>query len=124
MSLITTCCRFTVHKYLIIASHYSVRGSEVRRYRVGAVGRRSDGTLVYAWNGAVEKPTPCMHAEARLVKKLDYGSTVYVARTSKENGRMVMARPCANCYRALKNKGVKRVEYTISDNEYGVITFD
>lgn len=112
-----------MHRYLRIASHISVRGSDIRRYRVGAVGIRRDGTVVYAWNGSVEVPTPCMHAEARLVKKLDWGSTVYVARTRKDNGKMAMAKPCKDCERVLRQRGIKRVEYTINEHEYGVLEF-
>lgn len=112
-----------MHKYLRIASHISVKGSDLRRYRVGAVGVRTDGTLVYAWNGAVEVPTPHMHAEARLVKKLDWGSTVYVARTRKDDGTLAMAKPCKDCERVLRRRGIKRVEYSINEHEFGVMEF-
>jgi cytidine deaminase len=112
-----------MHKYLRIASHISIKGSDLRRYRVGAVGVRRDGTVVYAWNGSVEIPTPCMHAEARLVKKLDYGSVVYVARTRKDDGKMAIAKPCKDCERVMRRRGVRRCEYSINDNEFGVLEF-
>jgi hypothetical protein len=112
-----------MHKYLKIASHLSVRGSLVRRYRIGAVGVRRDGTLVYSWNSAVETPTPEGHAEAKLCRKLDWGSTVYVARTRKEDGRLAMAKPCKDCERLMRRRGIRRVEYSINDNEFGVLEF-
>ncbi len=101
----------------------SVKGSLARTYRIGCVGRRRDGTLVYAWNSAVETPTPEGHAEAKLCRKLDWGSTVYVARTRKADGKMAMAKPCANCERLLRQRGIRRVEYSISENEFGVLEF-
>lgn len=60
------------------------------------------------------------HAEARLAKKLDRGAIVYVVRINRK-GKLVMARPCANCLMILKSKKVKKIYYSISENEYGVI---
>jgi len=83
-----------------------------------------NGTAYYA--GAVYKQKtkrmPSMHAEARLTRKLDFYSTVYVARTMKLG--LGLARPCPDCQRALRRKRVTRVYYTISDNEYGVLELD
>ena len=61
------------------------------------------------------------HAEARLARKIDYGSVVYVARTLK-SGEIAMARPCDRCYAVLKAKGVNKIYYTVNDSEYGVIS--
>jgi len=63
---------------------------------------------------------PSQHAEARLARKLDYGSVVYVSRTLK-NGDVALAKPCARCYAILRGKGVRKVFYTINESEYGVI---
>jgi deoxycytidylate deaminase len=116
-----------MHKYLRIASHISVKGNRLRRALVGAVGQRSDGTIVQAWNGSSAGTTydrcPSAHAEARLLRKLDAGSTVYVARTRKEDGKLAIAKPCKDCERLMRHRGVKRVEYSINDNEYGVLEF-
>lgn len=112
-----------MHKYLRIASHMSARGNLLRYYRFGAVGVRRDGTVVYSWNSAVATPTPSCHAEARLCRKLDKGSTVYVVRTRRDNGKMTMAKPCKHCERLMRIRGIRRVEYSISENEFGVLEF-
>jgi hypothetical protein len=116
-----------MHKYLRIASHISCKGNLHRKALVGAVGRRSDGTLVQSWNGSSAGTTfercPPAHAEARLARKLDVGSVVYVARTRKEDGKLAMAKPCKDCERVMRQRGIKRVEYTINEHEYGVLEF-
>ncbi len=112
-----------MHKYLRIASHLTLRGSKKRKAFVAAVGKRRDGTIVVAWNGQAEDRKPSAHAEARLARKLDHGSVVYVARTRRDDGRMAMSKPCVHCENTLRNRGVRRVEYTISDNEFGVLEF-
>lgn len=118
----------SMHKYLKMAHLNASRGNKHRRAFVGAVGIRADGTVVISWNGSSAGTTyercPTAHAERRLCRKLGYGaSVVYVARSRRENGSMAMSRPCADCERVLRSRGVKRVEYTISDNEFGVMEF-
>lgn len=110
-------------KYLQYACDVSRRGNKIRRAFLGAVGIRSDGTIVYSYNGHAEDKKPTVHAEARLARKLDPGSIVYVARTDKIGENVCMAKPCKFCKNRLKFKGVKKVYYTISGNEYGTIEF-
>jgi hypothetical protein len=88
-----------------------------------ALGLRSDGDLVLSRNGGCpNQRMPLSHAEARLCRKLDVGSYVYVARTLKD-GTPAMARPCRNCERLMRSRGVARIYYTIGPGEYGVMTF-
>lgn len=110
-------------KHLRIASHVSVKGNRRRHAFLGAVGIRRDGTKVESYNGCAEKKTPEIHAEARLAKKLDVGSVVYVARTRRDNGMIALAKPCKNCQNAMKHRGVEKCFYTISESEWGCITF-
>lgn len=63
------------------------------------------------------------HAEARLVRKLDHGSTVYVARTRRDDGRIAIAKPCPRCEASLKHRGVLKCYYTINENEWGCLEF-
>lgn len=67
--------------------------------------------------------SPDSHAEARLFRKLDYGSTVYVARIRRDNGLIAMAKPCKTCQSVMKNRGVKQCFYTISPSEFGCVEF-
>jgi tRNA(Arg) A34 adenosine deaminase TadA len=94
------------------------RFGDLRSFRLTAIGVRSDGAMVAASNGAVMETGrlhrcsfPKAHAEARLSRKLDVGSVVYVARASK-SGKAAMAKPCPSCKAFLKSRGCKRVVYT------------
>lgn len=112
-----------MHKYLRIASHISAKGNPKRKAHIGCVGIRNDGVIVQSWNGCATDVCPTAHAEARLARKLDVGSVVYVARVRRDNGKMAMAKPCRGCERYLRSKGIAKVIYTISENEYGVLEF-
>lgn len=116
-----------MHKLLERAARYAVKGNRKRKAWVGSVGLRRDGVVVYASNGSPGGVTvdrcPSAHAEAKLCRKLDWGATVYVARIRRDDGSLAMAKPCENCERLLRNKGVKKVLFTINENEYGVMEF-
>jgi tRNA(Arg) A34 adenosine deaminase TadA len=114
-----------------IAAAVAAAKDDSRDFLLGAVGIRSDGIRVVSPNG------PAMicdklhhksyykeaHAEYRLCRKLNKNSVVFVVRISKTDGRLMMAKPCTTCQIALKRKRVKKVYYSISDTEYGVMTF-
>jgi tRNA(Arg) A34 adenosine deaminase TadA len=104
---------------LNLAAGAALNGKK-RNFLVGAVGIRSDGTLVAAVNSIVQVPTPSAHAESRLCRKLDYGATVYVARITK-TGDIALSKPCPRCEGALRAHGVKKVYYTIGNTEHGVM---
>lgn len=91
-----------------------------RTFFFGAVGVRKDGLIVQSTNLSAKEVSPPSHAEARLCKLLASGATVYVARVLAD-GTWAMAKPCPRCESRLRNKRVKRVYYTISDREYGVL---
>ena len=93
-----------------------------RRYRLGAVGVRTDGAIVTANNIPIRSPNPDAHAEARLCRKLNWGSTIYVVRILRD-GLMGLARPCRDCQATMRLRGVKRCYYSIDNNEYGVLVF-
>lgn len=109
-----------IKKYLKLATNSALKGELERSYLVGAVGVRCDGAVVYARNSIVQFPNRQAHAEYRLSRKLDVGSTVYVARVTK-NGLDAIARPCHSCQKVLASSGVKKVYYTIGENEYGTM---
>lgn len=91
-----------------------------RKYRLGSVGVRSDGAIVESSNVSCRRPTPYAHAEARLVRKLDFGSKVFVVRIQRD-GSVVNAKPCKDCEIAMRLRGVETCYYTISDKEWGVL---
>lgn len=105
---------------LLMAAGAGLRKSDLRAFRLGAVGIRNDGILVSASNGPAPFPHPDAHAEARLMMKLTPGSEIWVARVRKD-GTLGIARPCPRCMVRIRAAGVSRVAYTISDDEHGVI---
>jgi cytidine deaminase len=107
-----------VNKYFRLAKKIASRGSARRQFRLGAVGVRTDGAIVTASNLSSRIPEKRAHAEARVVRKLDYGSEVYVVRILRD-GTLANARPCSDCQAAMRR--VKRIYYSISEDEYGVI---
>jgi tRNA(Arg) A34 adenosine deaminase TadA len=102
------------------ALHNPSRSHDRRSMKLGAVGLRNDGVLVYSKNISTVDCFPHAHAEARLTKKLTKNSIVWVARVTSD-GNWAMSRPCNNCENALRMTGVKKVVYTIGPNEWGVI---
>jgi tRNA(Arg) A34 adenosine deaminase TadA len=102
------------------AAHYSIKKRDRRTFYVGAVAIRSDGVMVRARNEAVHIPAPTGHAESRISRKIGPGATVYVARSTR-NGELAMAKPCSRCMAIMKSHHVKKIYYTISNEQYGVI---
>src|SRR5688572_307277 len=109
-----------IKRMLALAAAVSRQKKDDRHFCIGAIGLRSDGTIVKAWNGNPKEPTLQHHCEFRLSRKLDRGAVVYVCR-SLATGQYGMARPCSNCEKALRFRGVNKVYYSISDREYGVL---
>lgn len=107
--------------YLQLAATVALN-DKPRAYYLGAVGLRSDGTLVASPNGACEHPMPSAHAEARVARKLDKHAVIYVSRVTR-SGKIAIAKPCKNCEKLMRLRKVARCYYTIDENEYGCIEF-
>lgn len=109
-------------RFFKLAKITAAKSPDRRRYRLGAVGIRNDGVIVKSKNIPNILPEFEAHAEVRLCKKLTPGSVVYVVRIDSKN-KLVLARPCKNCQRVMRLKGVKKCYYSISEKEHGVIVF-
>lgn len=96
---------------------------ERRDFWHGAVGERSDGTIVKSRNSHSTERLRHAHAETKLCKKLNVGSIVYVVRVGRTDGLLRMSKPCCNCMIAMRIRGIKKCYYSISENEYGCINF-
>lgn len=115
---------------LILAARVALPSSypDVRNFWLGSIGIRKDGILVSAKNGAAISGNsienyqllPKSHAEGRLVRKLGYYSTVYVARVKRRDYTFGMSRPCEMCRVLLTAKKVEKVYYTIDEFHYGI----
>lgn len=117
-------------KFFEIAANAANLRDDERIFRVGCCGIRSDGIIVIGYNGPVmlgdmgdtiRHSFPAAHAEIRCSKKLNKGSTVFVARVRRDNFEYAMARPCPACMNVLLSKNVKKIFYTIDNKSYGNI---
>lgn len=113
----------THYKYLEEAARVAtLKSDDARGFKLGALAIRGDGVIVTSYNGSALDVTFSIHAEARLLRKMDKNcKSVYVCRVTA-NGEWAIAKPCPVCMRKLKNRGVKRIIYTIGPKEYGVIS--
>lgn len=102
------------------AAIYAKKREDRRTFFVGAIAIRKDGVMVKARNEATHEPMPACHAEARVCKKIDVGSTVFVAR-AMANGCLALAKPCKRCQAILRSHKVNKVHYSVSDTEYGTL---
>jgi tRNA(Arg) A34 adenosine deaminase TadA len=116
--------RKKIFNYFELAAQLAISKTDRRSFMLGAIGLRSDGVIVKALNAPTEAPNYKTHAEKRLVAKLNVGSIVYVARVRRDTGEFGLSKPCFSCMKAMKTAGVKKVYYTISQNEFGMIYLD
>lgn len=115
--------RKKIFHYFQICAATTTKVQDRRNFLLGAIGLRSDGVIVKSFNGHSHFPNRRAHAEYRLAQKLDVGSTVYVVRVRLGDGKMALAYPCKSCQKVLASKGVKKIYFSINENEFGVITF-
>ena len=102
--------------------------NDPRAFWLGCIGIREDGAMVSSKNGAVEfhhtienyQLVPSSHAEGRVLRKLGKGGIMFVARVSRKDGSLAMARPCGMCQVRLRSFKVKKVFYTINEEQYGI----
>ena len=102
--------------------------SDLRSFWLGAVGIRRDGVMVSSKNGAVSFSSSVQmnninvnsHAETRLLRKLGRDGVIFVSRVLRKDRSLAMARPCSDCQFKIRSHRVKRVYYTINDNQYGI----
>jgi tRNA(Arg) A34 adenosine deaminase TadA len=113
--------RKKIWHYFQIAAEVASSKHPSRHFLHGAVAIRKDGVLVKALNSPTKYPDKNAHAERRLSKKLTKDSIVYVVRIKLANKSFSNSKPCKACELALKSRGVKRVYYSISNNEFGVL---
>jgi tRNA(Arg) A34 adenosine deaminase TadA len=109
-----------VRRYFEMAAEAAMSVKDNRTFFLGAVARRNDGVMVISRNGSTPYPNRSGHAETRLCKKLDPGTTVYVVRVRVIDGGYGMARPCVNCQKCMLSRHVKQVYYSINPDQFGI----
>lgn len=99
-----------------------------QRFKHCAIVVKSGNILSVAVNTFRNDPSLCgvnraasYHAEVNALRmvseKASIGSRIYVVRYGN-NGNIAMSRPCNECHSYIISRGVKKVIYSISDNEY------
>ena len=74
-----------------------------KSYYMACISKRSDGAIVSSVNhGVFGQKIPCHHAEARVLRKSNMGSILYVARVLKDRVTWAHAKPCAYCQKLIK----------------------
>lgn len=106
-------------KNLHLAAKVALKDKSKKKYYLGAVAKRQDGTIVKSHNSRTRVPVASAHAEMKVLKKTGKKGILWVARVLAD-GSWGMAKPCKNCQGMIKNMDVLKVYYTISDGEYGV----
>lgn len=99
-----------------------------RGFWLGCVGIRYDGVRVESKNIAMISKSsdeyernPHIHAEGRTLKKMGKGGIIYVARVSKIERNLVMARPCPACQILIRAHRIEKVYYTVNNTQYGIL---
>jgi len=112
-------------RLLDIATGVSISRAASRKinFRHGCAALRYDGTIVTAYNEMAMEPQWKAHAEARICRKIDVAAIVAVVRVSA-SGHWANSKPCDNCMRCMRRRGVQRVLYSIGPDEFGTYVFD
>ncbi len=123
------------HKRFIESSARVAEDSTFPNYRHGAILVRGGSILSSACNKSNHinwankfRNKDCGHATHHaevgailgMAREKTTGATVYVARIGK-SGELKMSKPCEMCQQVLAHVGVKKVYYSIDDDNVGCI---
>lgn len=105
-------------------------------FKIGAILARKSKIISESFNNAKKthkiaywnKDNPqdaTIHAEIgaliNVPKNISSKCDLYIARYRSSDNSICLAKPCDMCLSVIKSMMVKRVYYTISEHEYGVI---
>lgn len=112
-------------KYFHLAKKISLLSNH-HQHKMGCVLVKKNRVISLAPNKIQTHPKSkhsynMLHAEIGAILKADRtdleGSTAYIYRERKD-GTQGMAKPCISCYKMLKEAGVHKVAYSITDKPY------
>ena len=105
-----------------MAAQLAGKSQDDKSFYMACVAKRADGAIVSSVNHCVSgQAIPEHHAEARVLRKCDYGAVLYLARVLKRDRETwANAKPCKRCQALIRNYGVKKVYYTVGPNEWDV----
>lgn len=108
--------------YLSVATYMASLSKSRRKH--GAVIVKGGSVLSTGYNKDKNHPNNVseehikkycsIHAEVDALKKVNNakGATIYVARVNSF-GQQLLSKPCNNCYKKIKNSGIKKIIYTV-----------
>ncbi len=113
--------------YLLLATKFAEMSEA--RHRHGAVVIKGGSVMSTGWNKLKNNPSVLeegdikehagVHAEADCIKKLGplvKGSIIYIARINR-GGEVRYSEPCKMCKRAISAAGIKKIVYTIDNQQ-------
>lgn len=106
---------FFNNAYLAALGVATDRSSPCRHYFFGAIGRRSDGTIVKARNIASQGVNVRAHAECRVTMK--GAKEIWVVRVSRLTGNLLDSEPCTKCMYIMRARGVNVVHF-VKEGKY------
>lgn len=108
--------------YFNLARRLALKPTKVRRaYCIGAVAIRNDGVIVGSSNGYAKDVEKDIHAEARVLRKSGKGCILFIVRVARKDRSYKLVKPCSSCMAKIRAYKIKKVYYSISNEEYGVI---
>lgn len=114
-------------RFLDLAIQAAMTNKEPK-WKLAALTVGGGRILSVGYNSTMQNPTPtgtiphtCLgrHAETEAIRFChSVPKTIYIARVSK-SFKPRLARPCNECYDAIRRKGIKRIVYTIDSTTAG-----
>lgn len=98
------------------------------KWPFGCVIKKGGAIQAVGWN--IKKSDPeflddhsmcSVHAEIHALRQMKYradGCVMFIARVLKGGG-IGLAKPCVNCQTVITDSGIKRVLYTIDEDNFG-----
>jgi len=112
-----------------LAKKIAAANDDYPEWRLAAVCVKGGSVQSVGWSKLKRDPlfldqfyNCSVHAEVDCLKRMNFQAkncVLHVARLRKGGG-FGLAKPCANCATMIESSGVKKVIYTISDDEFGV----
>ena len=118
--------------------------SDCKQHHLGAVLAYGNQVISLGWNSTKTNPLQkelnkerkfdddespnngAIHAELACLLKVQYmdinwpKASLYIYREHK-NGRPALAKPCAACAKAIRDKGIKKVYYTTDELPFDIM---
>jgi deoxycytidylate deaminase len=117
-----------IEEFLAVTETMAER-STLKRFQVGALIHK-DGEISTGWAHMSDLQLQNyisihaeMHALWRANPKSLEGADCYLVTLSAKSKNKTNSKPCESCMAHLYDAGIRKVYYSVSNNEYGIIDF-